>query len=94
MAWNKYRKDRLTVIALPPETKCRLIKEKARSGKCYSRQICEALARVWGPEPVSMPSPAVVANPATATTGNVVMYRGQPMKQQRLPDRAACPWQI
>jgi hypothetical protein len=93
MAWNKYRKDRLTVIALPPETKCRLIKEKARSGKCYSRQICEALAGVWGPEPVT-PPPAAVANSATAATCNVVMYHGQPMKQQRLPDRAACPWQI
>jgi hypothetical protein len=92
MGWSKYRKGRLTVIALPPETKCRLIKEKARSGKCYSRQICEALARVWGPEPVSMPSPAVVPNPAS----NIVMYKGAPMRQQVIKpeNRAACPWQI
>jgi hypothetical protein len=92
MGWSKYRKDRLTVIALPPETKCRLIREKARSGKPYGQQICEALARVWGPDPA--PGPPVVVNKPPA--GDVVMYKGTPMRQQRVTpeERAACPWKV
>ena len=48
-SWGKNRSGRHLSIAVPPEIKIQLIKNKATTGAGIGYQICEALRTQWAP---------------------------------------------
>ena len=62
MSWGQHRRGRHVSIAVPPEIKCQLIRNKALGGGGIGAQIVEALQYKWGTVP--MAPPAVIQNPA------------------------------
>ncbi len=106
MAWAKYRRGRLTAIALPPEIKGRLIREKALGRGGIGEQIVEALRRQWGWGVSNSTAVTQPATPAPApprpqqqpiVPGSVVLYNGQPyrlQKVQRPDDPKIPPWNL
>jgi hypothetical protein len=87
MAWAKYRRGRLTAIALPPEIKGRLIREKALGRGGIGEQIVEALRRQWGwgvssSQAVTNQSVPPPPQPQPIVPGAVIMHNGRPYRLQ------------
>ena len=61
MSWGQHRRGSHVSIAVPPEIKCQLIRNKALGGGGIGAQIVEALLYKWGSKP--MAPPAVIQNP-------------------------------
>ena len=84
--------NRLTVLALPAEVKCRLIQEKARTRKPFGQQICEALRAAWGP---TFMGQSQLSGSVPDPLSNTTIYHGQVYKVQRVaPADQVCPWQV
>jgi hypothetical protein len=75
VAWGKYRKGVQTIVALPPDMKSQLIRNKLMGHGNIGEQVIEALKYKWGNLPI--PAPAVVANPAPLLTGRYAGMRQQ-----------------
>ena len=89
MSWGKYRRGRLLSIAVPPDIKCQLIRNKALGGGGIGAQIVEALQYKWGSKPMT-PS-AVIQNPIDRDRVESGRYKG--MRSQPI-DKTTIPWQI
>ena len=89
-SWGKNRSGRHLSIAVPPEIKIQLIKNKATTGVGIGYQICEALKTQWG---TRNGPPAVVPNPAPGTLTKVEAGRYKGMRSQPI-DRTNIPWKV
>ena len=69
MSWEQHRRGRHVSIAVPPEIKCQLIRNKALGGGGIGAQIVEACYIIkWGTVP--MTPPAVIENRIRFGTGS------------------------
>ena len=89
-SWGKNRSGRHLSIAVPPEIKIQLIKNKATTGVGIGYQICEALRAKWGTRNGPL---AVVPNPAPGTLSKVEAGRYKGMRSQPI-DRTNIPWKV
>ena len=89
MSWGQHRRGRHVSIAVPPEIKCQLIRNKALGGGGIGAQIVEALLYKWGTVP--MAPPAVIQNPAGLDRVESGRFKG--MRSQPI-DKTTIPWQI
>ena len=89
MSWGQHRRGRHVSIAVPPEIKCQLIRNKALGGGGIGAQIVEALLYKWGSKP--MAPPAVIQNPIDRDRVESGRYKG--MRSQPI-DKTTIPWQI
>ena len=89
MSWGQHRRGRHVSIAVPPEIKCQLIRNKALGGGGIGAQIVEALQYKWGTVP--MAPPAVIQNPAGLDRVESGRFKG--MRSQPI-DKTTIPWQI
>ena len=89
MSWGQHRRGRHVSIAVPPEIKCQLIRNKALGGGGIGAQIVEALLYKWGSRP--MAPPAVIQNPAGLDRVESGRFKG--MRSQPI-DKTNIPWQI
>ena len=86
MSWGQHRRGRHVSIAVPPEIKCQLIRNKALGGGGIGAQIVEALQYKWGTVP--MAPPAVIQNPAgldRVESGRFKGMRSQPIDKTNDP---------
>jgi hypothetical protein len=101
MPWDKSRgASRLTVLGLPASIKSLLVKQKARTRKPFSRQICEALIRDWQRQGLMAASPPVcddwpqVYVPSQSPVPPVVSAPVPPAQQNYVPpQRQLSRWQ-
>ena len=89
MSWGQHRRGRHVSIAVPPEIKCQLIRNKALGGGGIGAQIVEALQYKWGTVP--MAPRAVIKNPIDRDRVESGRFKG--MRSQSI-DKTTIPWQI